>query len=225
MSPVRIAVLQHADHEGPGAIRALAEGRGATVAVYRLHAGDPPPFPDGLAAIVTMGGPMGVNDIQDHPYLVAERGLIARAVAGGTAVLGVCLGAQQIAEALGGRVFRGPESELGPGFAERADSSEGDPLFGAAELHIACFHWHGDTFELPPGAERLAGGEIYPNQAFRCGSAWGLQFHVEVDEALMDDWRPHLPAEALPSAEELEAIGAAGRVIIGGFLDAAGVAA
>lgn len=225
MSPARIAVLQHADHEGPGAISTMAAERGAKVEIHRLHAGDPPPPAGDLAAIVTMGGPMGVNDIQDHPHLVAERGLIGRAVEDGTPVLGVCLGAQQIAEALGGRVFRGPEFELGPGFVERTGSSAGDPLFGAAPPRVACFHWHGDTFELPPGSERLARGEVYPNQAFRCGSAWGLQFHVEVDEGLLDDWRPHLPEEALPSAGQMEAIDAAGRVIIGGFLDAAGVRA
>lgn len=105
MSPARIALLQHADHEGPGAIATTAAARGAKVDVHRSHAGDP-----------------------------------------------------------------------------------------------------------PPGSRRPAGGEIYPNQAFRCGGAWGLQFHVEVDEALLDDRRPHLPEDALPSAGQSEAIGAAAGV-------------
>ena len=109
-------------------------------------------------------------------------------------MLGVCLGAQQLAAALGAPVTRGPAPEYGVGEVHLTTEAIGDPVFGPAPSPLPCVHWHGDTFGLPEGAVRLAGNDAYENQAFRVGArAYGLQFHVEVTASLVAHWGPHLP--------------------------------
>jgi GMP synthase-like glutamine amidotransferase len=164
--------------------------------VVRLDRGEALPAVTELGGIVAMGGPMGVGDGAEHPWLAGERALLAIAVARGLPVLGVCLGSQQLAAALGAEVRRGPEQEIGLGRVELTPEGRADPVLGPAAdgPGLPVVHWHGDTFDVPPGAARLASSDLYPNQAFRAGSrAYGLQFHVEVDRALADGWGPHLP--------------------------------
>src|SRR5436190_4349927 len=193
----RWAVLQHVPFEGPGLIGTVARERGIDLAVVRLDRGEVLPAVSDLDGIVAMGGPMGVIDGAVHPWLAGERALLAMGVARGLPVLGVCLGSQQLAAALGGEVTQGPEPEVGLGRVEltpegRADPGVGPGADGAGGLPVV--HWHGDTFGLPPGAVRLASSARYPNQAFRAGRrAYGLQFHVEVDRALAEGWKLHLP--------------------------------
>jgi GMP synthase-like glutamine amidotransferase len=153
-----------------------------------------------MGGLVVMGGPMGVHDVAAHPWLLAEREVLAAAVEEGLPVLGVCLGAQQLAFALGAEVTTGPDAEVGVGSVEitgpgRLDRVFGPEYGGLARSTVACVHWHQDTFALPPGSTHLAATPQYPNQAFRFGDhVYGLQFHVEVDRALARAWAPLVPA-------------------------------
>jgi GMP synthase-like glutamine amidotransferase len=211
------AFIQHVRHEPAALISSLAAERGVSVDVRVIPNGDALPTAEELDGLVVMGGPMGANDDDAHPNLPAERALLAAAVARGIPVLGVCLGAQLLAAALGARVYRGEVYEVGPGEVEvLAD----DPVLGAAGATLPVMHWHHDTFELPAGARLLAGSAHYPHQAFRVGErAWGLQFHVELDAALAAAWAPHLPAGVQIPQAHRQAVEDAGRAVLGRFFD------
>lgn len=175
---MRFHVLQHVPFEGPAAIAAHAARHEHPVATTRLFAGEPLPAATDFDCLVVMGGPMSVNETDQHPWLAPEIACIADAIAADQRVLGVCLGAQLIASALGARVYPGPAKEIG-WFPVRRVSA--DPPFGP--LLPATFtplHWHGDTFDLPAGATRLAATDLTPNQAFNLGPrVLALQFHLE----------------------------------------------
>jgi GMP synthase (glutamine-hydrolysing) len=218
--------LQHVPYEGPGLIAAEADRRGTPLSVCHLYRGDRLPAPDDLEeldGLVVMGGPMGVGDTAAHPYLAGEIELLAAATAAGIPVLGVCLGAQLLAAALGANVYRGEQPEIGQGTVSLTAGGRADSVLGAAgQDELPVVHWHQDTFDLPPGAVRLAGSELYPNQAFRAGGhTYGLQFHVEVDRALAEDWRPRLPYGAAIDECPRGEIERAGRKAIGAFFDCA----
>jgi GMP synthase-like glutamine amidotransferase len=170
---------------------------------------------------------MGVGDERTYEWLAPERTLLAEAVARGVPVLAACLGAQQLAAALGAEVRRGPAPEIGPGqvaltAAGRRDRVFGPEYGGLSDGEVPCFHWHGDTFDLPDGAVHLAATAAYPHQAFRVGElAYALQFHVEVDGALADGWRRELPDGVTLSATQVARIEATGRRLIGRFVDVA----
>jgi GMP synthase-like glutamine amidotransferase len=177
--------FQHVPFEGLGSIGAWLEARRAVVTATRFFAGDAPPEADGIDLLIVMGGPMSVNDEGLHPWLIAEKRFIAQAIRGGKAVLGICLGAQLIAAALGARVYPNGEKEIGwfPLHSPRtpeAVRAEADPVFRFPEEFLA-FHWHGETFDLPSGAVRLARSGACLNQAFQYGRrVVGLQFHLEM---------------------------------------------
>lgn len=206
--------IQHVPFEGPGSIATAAAQRETPLTVCHPYLGESLPACRELCGLVVMGGPMGVSDTDSHPYLRDELTLIAASVAAGLPVLGVCLGAQLLAAALGARVYRGPQLEIGPGTVTLTDAGRSDPVLGAAgRAELPVVHWHQDTFELPPDALWLAHSELYPHQAFRVGTrAYGLQFHVEVDRALAEGWREHLP-EGIeipePARADVEGIGEA----------------
>lgn len=193
------AVVQHVSHEGPGLIGDALRQAGRTFELVRADLGDGYPTVSELGGLVVMGGPMGVHDVADHPWLLAERELLVAAVEDGLPVLGVCLGAQQLALALGAEVTTGPAAEIGVGSVELTGPGRLDPVLGPeygglARSSIACVHWHQDTLALPPGAVHLAATPRYPNQAFRVGDrVYGLQFHVEVDRALAQSWASLIP--------------------------------
>jgi GMP synthase-like glutamine amidotransferase len=219
-------VLQHVSYEGPGAIGAAVADAGARLSVVRLDRGEGVPPGDavaGMTGLVVMGGPMSVHD--ELPWLEPERALLRSAAVAGLPVLGVCLGAQQLAAALGGTVTTGPLPECGVGEIHLTNGSIGDPLFGPAPTPLPCVHWHGDTFSLPEGAVRLAGNEAYENQAFRYGRrAYGLQFHVEVTGSLVAHWGPHLPPGVFVRASDVAHVARAGEGIVRRFVALAGSA-
>jgi GMP synthase-like glutamine amidotransferase len=213
-------VLQHVSYEGPGAIGPAVAAAGADLSVVRLDRGDDVPESDavaGMTGLVVMGGPMSVHD--ELPWLEPERALVRSAVEAGLPVLGVCLGAQQLAAALGGAVTGGPTPECGVGEVHLTNEVIGDPVFGPAPTPLPCVHWHGDTFSLPEGAVRLAGNEAYENQAFRFGRrAYGLQFHVEVTGSLVAHWGPHLPPGVFVRASDVAHVARAGEGIVRRFV-------
>jgi GMP synthase-like glutamine amidotransferase len=215
-------VLQHVGHEGPAVIGEALQAAGHEFSLVRLDRGDPVPDPGdvaGLAGLVVMGGPMGVHDDVAYPWLAHERALMAAAVSAGLPVLGVCLGAQQLARALGGGVTTGPEPEIGPGTVHLTSHAADDPVFGPVGPTLPCMHWHGDTFSLPEGSVLLAGNERYPHQAFRHGDrAYGLQFHVELTPTLAEVWRAHLPVGVTIGADDAERISAQGRPLVERFI-------
>ena len=192
---MKVTVLQHVEHEGPGLVATVAGERGHEVDVVRLDRGDALPDADELQALVVLGGPFAADDDDGHPFLPAERELLAAAVRAGTPVLAVCLGAQLMALALGGSLRRDAVTEVGFGHVELTHEGRADPLLGPAQLRLAVFHWHHDAFVTPPGAVRLASSPEHAEQAFRAGPhAYALQFHVETDATLAEAWREHLPA-------------------------------
>ena len=215
-------VLQHVAHEDPGAIGEALNSAGHVVSVVRVDRGDPVPVPAevaDMAGVVAMGGPMGVHDVEAHPWLAHERDLMAAAVAAELPVLGVCLGAQQLAVALGGEVTTGPESEIGIGEVHLTRQAEDDAVFGPVGSTLPCMHWHSDTFSLPDGSVLLARSELYPHQAFRYGErAYGLQFHVEITPPLAAQWRPHLPPGVSMPAVGVAHMDALGRGLVQRFV-------
>jgi GMP synthase-like glutamine amidotransferase len=181
---VRVRFLQHVPFEGPAGIAEVLGGAGHQLAVCRLFAGDPLPDPEAFDWLVVLGGPMSVHDEARHPWLAPEKALVRRCIDAGRRVLGVCLGAQLVAEVLGGRVVPAAEREIGWFPVERTEEGERGALGRALPARFPAFHWHGERFELPPGALHLARSEACANQAFSWGErVLALQFHVETTPA------------------------------------------
>jgi GMP synthase-like glutamine amidotransferase len=201
-----ILVLQHVDCEPPAAYEDELIARGLTLERIQLGDGDRLPDWRDFSAVIAMGGPMGAYEDSIHPWLTAEKRLIADAVGAGKPYWGVCLGAQLLAASLGARVAPGPSPEIGVPPISTTAAAAGDPVFAGAPAVFEALSWHGDTYELPPGAVRLAGSDQYEQQAFVLGRAYGLQFHLEVTAELASTWA-HVPAYA-ESVEELLGPGA-----------------
>jgi GMP synthase (glutamine-hydrolysing) len=183
-----ILVLQHIACEPPGVYEDVLRDRGIELERVQLDEGDALPPWQEFAAIVAMGGPMSVNDEAELPWLADEKRLIAEAVRAGLPYWGVCLGVQLLASSLGARVYRGEEPEVGVLAVELTEDGRADPVFSDLPPSFPSLQWHGDTFDLPDGAMRLAGSPAYPNQAFRFERAYGVQFHLEVSPAMAREW-------------------------------------
>jgi GMP synthase (glutamine-hydrolysing) len=181
--PTLLAV-QHVPWEGPH--RILDACRDLQVKTVKPLAGQPLPAHDEVAGAVFMGGPMNVDEVERFPALAAEREWLAEAAERGMPVLGICLGAQLLARALGAEVRPGGAPEIG--FAEVEVAEPDDPVLGGLAPRAEVLHWHGDVFDLPQGAEHLASSERTECQAFHAGNAWGVLFHPEADFALVEAW-------------------------------------
>ncbi len=218
-------IIQHVAHEGPGLIGEVLAGAGYEPTLVRMDRGDDLPDVGQMGGLVVLGGPMGVHDTDRFPWLDDERRLLAAAAGAGMPVLGVCLGAQQLAAALGADVTAGADAEIGVGTVTltasgRRDRVLGPEYGGLADTDVPCVHWHHDTFSLPPGSVHLAATRAYPHQAFRAGArAYGLQFHVEMTAALADGWRSFLPDGVVLEPSDLSRVETTGRRILQRFVD------
>ena len=186
---MKVLTFRHVPFEDLGHIAPLLVERGIGCDYADLYQpGAPGPDISGYAGLIFMGGPMSVND--PLPYLARERALIARAAERSQPMLGICLGSQLIARSLGAAVRRNPRKEIGWFDIHFTRSAVEDALFRGIPGPETVFHWHGETWELPPGAELLASSEACANQAFRAGRGiYGLQFHLEVTPAMIADWQ------------------------------------
>ena len=185
---MQVLVLQHIACEPPGVYEDVLDEHGATIYRVELDEGDPLPDWRAFDAIVAMGGPMGALDDDEHPWLTDEKRLIADAVRSGLPFWGVCLGVQLLAASLGARVYPGPQPEVGLLPVDLTDEGRVDPVFGPVQRDLVTLQWHGDTFDLPAGAMRLASSPAYANQAFRFERAYGVQFHLEVSAEMAREW-------------------------------------
>jgi len=199
-------ILQHLDIEPPALIAGELQKAGHSLHVLHLDAGDTlPENTSAYAGIVIMGGPQSANDTH-LPYIQAELHWLARRLNEGMPMLGICLGSQLMARAAGASISTSPRRELGWYPVYPTAYASDDPLFsGLPETGLVVFQWHGETFSLPDKASLLLTHPEVPAQAFRLAKGqYGLQFHVEVDTALIQLWidagaseRAHLGAEGV----------------------------
>lgn len=184
-----VLVLQHIACEHPGVFSEVMRERGTEPVAVELDRGEPLPDWRDFDAVLAMGGPMGTGDEADHPWLAGEKRLIAEAVGAGRPFLGICLGVQLLASALGARVYEAERAEVGLLEVELTPEGREDPLFAGFDERFLSLQWHGDTFELPRGAAQLASSPLASNQAFRVGErAYGVQFHLEVTGRMAREW-------------------------------------
>lgn len=177
---MRIACLQHIPFEGPAAIGTWAVAQGFPVCITRLFANEPLPALATFDLLVVLGGPMSANDEDQFEWLKPEKDFIRHAVEYRRHVLGICLGAQLIAHALGAKVYPNKVREIGWFPVERTPDSDQHPAFASLPADFTALHWHGETFDLPKNAVWLARSEGCAHQAFSIGArVLGLQCHLE----------------------------------------------
>lgn len=193
-----VLILKNMTNEGPGTIETFLKEKAMPYRVIDLYAGEAVPDTAQFNTLVMLGGPMCANEKDRYPFIALEEELARSFEAEGKKVLGICLGAQIMANAFGGRVYKGEQKEAGWKDIELAEDGMRDQYMRSLAIHPAAgdfwkrfrvFHWHGDTFDIPKHAVRLCGSDMYPNQAFRYrSSAYALQFHIEVTKDMIKNW-------------------------------------
>ncbi len=184
----KLYVLQHVEQEHLGVWEEELKRWYARFEYVRLWQGQPLPAPENTLAAIVLGGPMSVNDAGEHPFLAKELDYLRRLMELDVHVLGVCLGAQLLAAALGAKVANGPRAEFGYSRVMLTYDGVKDTLLLGFPMELPVFQWHEQGFELPEGAVRLAGTDDYPNQVFRRNHAWGFQFHLEVTPEMAEQF-------------------------------------
>ena len=197
MDKMRAHYLQHVPFEGLGSIEAWLQNAGYQITCSKLYGSESLPWVEAIDFLMVMGGPMSVNDENDYPWLLDEKKFIRSVIESGKPTLGICLGAQLIATAMGGNVFRNSVKEIG-WFPVQSVASYNIAVFKFPE-EITVFHWHGETFSLPSKAVRIAESKGCKNQAFQMGKrVIGLQFHLETTpysaQAIVTNCRDELVA-------------------------------
>lgn len=206
---MRMHVFRHVPFEDEAAVGQWAREHGCSPSATDFHAGQLPPSPESHDWLVVMGGPMGVHDHQEHPWLLPEIEAIRASIERGVPVLGICLGAQLIATALGATVQRNPFPEIGWFEIATAPEAREHPLLVPLPDTYTAFHWHGDTFALPPGATPLGASQACASQGFAYGDrVLALQFHLESTPESIEALIRHCGHEITPgpfvqSAEQM----------------------
>ena len=177
-----VLLVQNTKSEGSGYLGDLLKNDGFEITLVNAQHESLPK--NNFSLVVILGAPESAND--NLSYLQAEQQLVKSCVEKNTPVLGICLGSQLIAKTFGAKIYRGPKKEIG--FYNDLKISNNSALFSGFKNPFTVFHWHADTFDLPENAIRLASSEHYPNQAFQYKSAVGLQFHLEVNEDMVNLW-------------------------------------
>jgi GMP synthase (glutamine-hydrolysing) len=192
-----VTVIEHVACEKPGIIEEILENRGIKPRTIHTYQGQPVPKDmAGLAGLIVMGGPMGVYEVEHYPFLRDEMRLIERALKDQKPVLGVCLGSQLLAAALGAAVTKGKQKEIGWYPITLTPVSEEDPLWTGIERAFVACHWHGDVFELPRGAISMASSNLTACQAFRYGrNAYANLFHMETTAEILQGMVEAFPEE------------------------------
>ncbi len=208
-----VLILKNTPSEGPGTIEDFLRDRGIRYQIVDCQKQGVQESCD-ADTLVMMGGPMSVNEEDIYPFLTDEIRLAKDFMAKGKNVFGICLGAQIMAKALGAAVYRGRGPEIGWYDIELTEDGARDPLVkelaahpktGDSRKRFKVFHWHGETFDIPAGATRLAESELYPNQAFRFGErAYAFQFHIEVKEDMIYEWLKNEPIDMDRIREQTE---------------------
>lgn len=193
-----VLICKNISIEGPGTIEDFLNENGIPSTIVDLSRGEAIPDTDRFTTLVMMGGPMSVNEDDRYPYIKKEEELVRDFAAKDKRILGICLGAQIMAKAFGSKVYKGAEKEIGWYDIELTEEGIRDALMRKLSIHpqagdvwrkFKVFHWHGETFDIPSGAVRLAGSALFPNQAFRYGTkAYAFQFHIEVTKDMVYDW-------------------------------------
>jgi GMP synthase (glutamine-hydrolysing) len=186
----RILVFQHVAHEVLGTLDPLLRASGIRIKYVNFgRFPDAQPSLEGYRGLIILGGPMNVDQVDQHKHLITEINLIQEAVDRGLPVLGICLGAQLIAKALGSEVKKNREVEIGWYDVSPTEDGREDPLISHFRNTERIFQWHGDTFSIPHRAVHLASSPLCSNQAFRYnGNVYGFQFHLEVDRKMIERW-------------------------------------
>jgi GMP synthase-like glutamine amidotransferase len=186
----RLLAIQHVKSEGLGIIGAGLEGMGLDADLVRVFKGERVPERiNGYSALIVLGGPMGVYESDIYPFINKEIRLIRSALRERVPVLGICLGSQLLAGAAGAPVFKGNAKEIGWYDVTLTGHGEAERLFAGMPKTMTVFQWHGDTFDVPAGARNLATSRLFKNQLIKVGpNAYGIQFHLEVTEAMIKDW-------------------------------------
>lgn len=196
---MHVHVLQHVPFEGLAAIQPLLATRSAKITTTRFFENPVLPPLAGIDLVIAMGGSMSVNDEIEFPWLVGEKQFVRDAVKRGTPVLGVCLGSQLIASALGARVYRNTQKEIGWFPIEAVPTPASANAFRFPEK-LNVFHWHGETYDLPAGAVHLARSSACAHQAFQVGRrTLALQFHLEVTPTAVQAFVENCAAELRPA--------------------------
>lgn len=199
-----VLILKNVLNEGPGTIEDFLCDNNINYRIVEMSS-DALPLNEDIETLVILGGPMSVHDTDVYPYITKEVGLVKEFISKRKKILGICLGAQIMAKALGARVYAGAEKEIGWDDIELQEDSISDSLITRLAIHpgtgvfwkkFKVFHWHGETFDIPAGAIRIAESALYPNQAFRYGrNAYAFQFHIEVREEMIYEWLKNEPVD------------------------------
>jgi GMP synthase-like glutamine amidotransferase len=198
-----VLIIKNIETEGPGTIEKFLTKEDIPFDIVELGTGQIPPSLESYSTLIILGGPMGVYEMESYPQIMAGSRIIREAINREMKILGICLGAQMLAHCLGADVYAGPQKEIGWHHIELTGDGIKDPLMRKLATHpivgdfwrkFRVFHWHGDTFDLPPGAVLLASSAGYRHQAFRFGNRiYGFQFHVEVTKEMITQWFQGMP--------------------------------